>query len=108
MKSGNLQFGQRIKELREEKKLTQEQLAELMEVEYQTINRIENGIYFTNYKNLEKFANIFNVSIDSLFEYSHKKTEIELRNEIIDWTKNCNTKQLEFLYKTIRAISQFN
>ncbi len=108
MKSGNQQFGLRIKELREEKGLTQEQLAELMEVEYQTINRIENGIYFTNYKNLEKFAKVFNVQIDSLFDYSHKKPVTELKTEILNWTNSCTPKQLELLYKAMRAISQFD
>lgn len=108
MKSGNKEFGLRIKELREERNLTQEQLAELMEVEYQTINRIENGIYFTNYKNLEKFAKIFNVSIDSLFNFSHKKSDNELKQEITNWLDNCTRKHLEFVYKTIRALSQID
>ena len=56
MASGNKLFGKRIRELREKNNLTQEKLAEILDLDYQTISRIETGYYFTSYENLEKFA----------------------------------------------------
>jgi len=107
MSSGNKQFGARIKELREEQNLTQENLAELIGVEYQTINRIENGVYFTNYINLEKFAKAFNVSIEELFNYSHIKKKPKLIREINEFMEKSTPKELEFIHKFIRALGQY-
>lgn len=107
MSSGNKIFGARIKELREEQGLTQESLAEKVGVEYQTINRIENGVYFTNYTNLEKFAKAFNVSIDELFNYSHIKKKPNLIKEITKFLESSDPNELEFIYKFIRALGQY-
>jgi len=107
MSSGNKLFGTRLKELREEQGLTQENLAEMMDVEYQTINRIENGVYFTSYTNLEKLAKIFKVSINELFNYSHKKKKPLLIKEINDFLKKSELNELEFIYKFIRAFGQY-
>lgn len=107
MTSGNKLFGTRIKELREEKGLTQEDLAELIGVEYQTINRIENGVYFTNYSNLEKLAKAFNVSIDELFNYSHIKKKPKLIKEINAFLEKSASKEIELIYKFVRALGQY-
>lgn len=107
MSSGNKEFGARIKELREEQNLTQENLAELIGVEYQTINRIENGVYFTNYTNLEKFAKAFNIPIEELFNYSHIKKKPKLIKEINEFLDKSTPKELEFIYKFIRALGQY-
>ncbi|MEI8129235.1 MAG: helix-turn-helix transcriptional regulator [bacterium] len=107
MSSGSKQFGARIKELREEQGLTQENLAENIGVEYQTINRIENGVYFTNYNNLENLAKTFNVSIDELFNYSHLNKKPSLIKEINIFLENSAPKELEFIYKFIRALRQY-
>jgi len=107
MSSGNKIFGARIKELREEQGLTQENLAEKIGVEYQTINRIENGVYFTNYNNLEKLANAFNVPIDELFNYAHLRKKPKLIEEINDFLSKSETNEIEFIYKFIRAFGQY-
>lgn len=106
MKSGSKLFGQRIRELRDEHNLTQENLAEMIGVEYQTINRIENGVYFTNYNNLEKMAKIFNVSVKELFNYPHIKQKSELIVEINEFLVNSDQKDVEFMYKIARALAQ--
>lgn len=108
MPSGNKQFGKRIKELREARKLTQEQFAEKVNLEYQTISRIETGYYFTNYKNLENMARVLNVSVEELFKFSHLIDSEQLKSRIITEIKYLNLAQLQFCYKFIMNLKEFN
>ena len=56
-------FGSALRELRESKNITQEQLAEFLDLQsYQTINRIENGKSFTTSQLFEKMCDFFNVT----------------------------------------------
>lgn len=58
----------KIKELREKRKLSQAELAELSGVSRPTIIRLENSEdVVVNSKTLEKIANALNVSIRTLF-----------------------------------------
>jgi transcriptional regulator with XRE-family HTH domain len=59
-------FGERLKELREEQKLTQEQLAEQLGTSKPTINRYEKNIREPEYDTLINIADYFKVSIDYL------------------------------------------
>lgn len=53
----------RIKELREKNGWTQEELANQIDVDRQTINGIENGRRFVGRNSLLKFAHVFNVDV---------------------------------------------
>ena len=76
--AGNKEFGKHIQRLREAKGYSQEQLAELVGVEYQTISRIETGYYFTSYENLQKIAKALNINVDELINGSVKQ-EFEVK-----------------------------
>lgn len=68
----------KLKQLRENKKMTQKYLAEKLNVSSQTILNWENGIYEPNISQLIELANIFNVSIDYLVE----RKSINMINDI--------------------------
>ena len=55
MASGNKEFGKRIKELRESKGLTQEQLAEKVGIDYQSISRLKQVIILQTIKNQKRY-----------------------------------------------------
>lgn len=59
-------FGSKLKELRKEEKLTQEELAEKMGVSKTTIVNYENGNRKVPLEVVVKLANYFNVPVDSL------------------------------------------
>lgn len=105
MSSGNKLFGKRIKELREANSYTQEQLAEQVGLEYQTISRIETGYYFTSYENLLKLSAGLKVPIHELFNYEHFTNDI--RQESIDIIKTMDNTSLEFVYKFLRNFNEF-
>ena len=79
-------FGSALKELRESKNLTQEQLAEYLELQsYQMINRIENGKSFTTIALFEKMCEFFDVSPAYFFSnrfYSFDKGRIDYMQQI--------------------------
>ena len=89
-----------LKELRQEKKLTQEQMVEeystflgLIEaITTATISKWERGESFPDMSNLKDLAKFFNVSVDEIFNGEREKTEDYKKKYFIynnDWlTKN--------------------
>lgn len=59
-------FGKRLKKLREEKKLTQEQLGKLVNLSQQTIGHYEVNRAKPDLETMRRLAEIFNVSTDYL------------------------------------------
>ena len=59
----------RIKELREEKGLTQEQLAEIVDVTRQTILFLEKGKYNPSLRLAWGIAQVFGKSIEDVFSF---------------------------------------
>jgi len=60
-------FGRTVMELRIQKGLTQEQLAELLDLSTHTVNRIETGKTFVSAEVIAKLCNIFYVAPNVLF-----------------------------------------
>lgn len=56
------QLGEKIRHLRLDRALTQEKLAELVKVDYTTINKIENAKRNPSLKTIEKIAKALKVS----------------------------------------------
>ena len=55
-----------IKELREAKGMTQKELADLMQVSFQTVSKWENNINYPDITQIPKLADVFGVSADVL------------------------------------------
>lgn len=67
MENINSRFGRHLKDLRRKRKLTQEELAEMAELEYKYIQRLEGKKPSSPTLNtLEKLARAFNTSISKL------------------------------------------
>lgn len=60
------EFGELLLELRQEKKMTQHALAELLDVTTGTVSNYENGVNYPNVPKLLTIANLFHVSTDYL------------------------------------------
>lgn len=72
-----MNLGEKILELRKENKLSQESLAEKINVTRQTISNWELGETSPNPEQLKKLSNIFNISIDNLLDNDITKIPIE-------------------------------
>ena len=61
-----LNIGENIKYLRREKDITQEQLAEMLGVSYQSVSRWETGACYPDMELLPTLANVFETTVDKL------------------------------------------
>lgn len=68
-------FAMRLKKLREQKRLNQTELANLLKVSNGSISKWERGDRQPDYETLEKIADTFNVTIDYLLGRSDSKQE---------------------------------
>lgn len=59
-------FGDRLRKLREERGLTQRQLAERIDVRFPQISRYETGIFMPNAETLVTLADALDVNVDTL------------------------------------------
>lgn len=60
-------IGNNIKQLRQQKKMTQKQVAKRLDVSYQAISKWENNTNAPDIALLPEIAELFGVSIDVLF-----------------------------------------
>ncbi len=63
-------FGERLQLLRKQAGITQEELANLTGLSIDTISNIERGINGTKFDVLDQFAEILNIEVKDLFEFS--------------------------------------
>lgn len=92
-------FGNRLKTLRIKKKLTQQQLADLLGLTKSVISAYENGLRYPAYDVLIKIASIFKVSTDFLLG-------VEIKREID--TSGLTDEQVEALIELIDTIRNSN
>lgn len=62
-----VKYGERIKELRSERKISQEYLAHLAGLDRTYINSVENGKRNISIENIAKIANALEVSVKDFF-----------------------------------------
>lgn len=92
-------FENRLKTLRIKKKLTQQQLADLLGLTKSVISAYENGLRYPAYDVLIKIARIFKVSTDFLLG-------VEIKREID--TSGLTDEQVEALIVLIDTIRNSN
>ena len=71
----------RVKELRKNQKLTQEELAELIGISRQAINAIEKEKFDPSLPTAFKMAKLFKTSIEDLFMYENKQIQNGRKNK---------------------------
>lgn len=97
-------LGTKIKRLRQNRGLTQEQLAESIDIATRTLCGIENGENFLSADTLEKILTVLNVSTSELFAFDHLKPQEELIEEIINDLHSIKSREkIETVYKLIKV-----
>ena len=96
-------FGQKIKEFRKKRKLTQAQLAELVNVDDKHISCIEGGKNFPSADLLERLALALQVEPKDLFEFYHLQDIPNLKSDIISMIEKLDETELKLAHKYIRT-----
>ncbi len=94
-------FGQRIKELRNKKGITQYQLAEMVGIDPKHMSHIETGRSFPKADLIEKFANALEIEYPELFNTQHLEDREIIFKKLINYLKNASDSELQVIYKLI-------
>lgn len=98
------EFGEKIKRMRKNRNLTQEQLAEMIDISPRNLSGIEVGANFVKAETLEKILLALNTTTEELFSNMEIKDNKELLADIIKDIKsveNDNSK-LKRIYKMVK------
>lgn len=101
--------GRKLRDLRENANLTQEKLAEEIGVQTNTISKVETGRHFISADLLENLSNYFKTDETYFFNFNYtnySKNDTEKIETIIKKLKMLKPAELEFIYKTVNAISE--
>ncbi len=90
-------LGSNIKRLRNSRKLTQNKLAELLNIEVKSLSLIETGKGFASAKTIENITKVLDISVTDLFSVPNSKDNDRLYSEILKNLKliKNDTRKLE-------------
>lgn len=97
-------LGCRIKELRKSKNITQERLAELVNIDTVSLSNIERGKYYPTAENLNKILAVLNAEPAELFNFQHLASHKELLDEMVN-VMGHNENLTRLMYKFFKLVS---
>ncbi len=103
----HIRIGNRIKKLRKEKKISQEDLAEMIGKSTDTVSNIERGIFLPRIETAQEIADALDVPLWGLFVHDISetdKTKVKLLNEIVDLLKG---QPVDLLKTTLEQVKSF-
>jgi len=62
-------FGKRLRYIRRDKDLTQEQLAEAVGISVEFLSNLERGVNAPSFETIEKLASVLKVRVQAFFEF---------------------------------------
>ena len=71
-------FGKKLKELRQKNNESQKELAEKLNITFQSISKWEQGMHFPDVFMVKKIADYYNVDINYFFDMKQKNKEVEI------------------------------
>ena len=100
------ELGKKIKRMRINRGLTQEQLSEASNISQRTLSGIEIGENFVTAETLDKLIKALNTTTEELFATNHLRTIDEILNEINVDLKIIaqNPTKLDILYNVIKSL----
>ena len=99
-------IGIRIKQARMNKHITQEKLAERLDVSVAYISRIERGSTEINLKRLSEICSILDVSFGEILDGTACSSSNYLSSDFNSLIKNCPTEKIDLIYKIAKVIKE--
>lgn len=102
-----MKLGEKIKEIRKSKNISQETLATMLKVNRNYLSRIETGKSEPSSTILKHIAEIFNIDLNTLLDIN---TDVLEKNEKINYiTESCKSlheKDLDFLMRIVSVMKE--
>lgn len=83
----NINIGNKIRQLRKKKGITQESLASVLSVSPQAVSKWESGLTYPDVEIIPIIAGYFEVSMDILFDYDVREMKVKIQKIIDDAMK---------------------
>lgn len=99
-------IGERIKQARTNKKLTQEKLAEKLDVSVAFLSRIERGSSHINLNRLNQICTILDVSEGEILNGVSKDSSLYLNKDFSNLLKSCPPEKIGLIYKVAKTIAE--
>lgn len=99
-------IGERLKQARLNKNLTQEKLAEKLDVSVAFLSRIERGSSHINLTRLNQICTILNISESEILNGASKDSSLYLSKDFSNLLKNCPPEKINLIYKVAKVISE--
>lgn len=97
-------LGLRIKELRNKKNFTQEELSESSGINSKHLSEVERGIINISIQNLDRIAESLDVSLVTLLDIDHQKSKEELCREIVTILEESDYEQVQVIHRVVTDI----
>lgn len=101
-------IGSRLKQARLNAGLTQQEIAEKMNLSVAFISRVERGTSHINLKRLSEFCSILNISEGYILNGVSDEDDKYLYNEFNDILKKCSPEKQKLIYKLSKVIAEDN
>ena len=102
-----MKLGEKIKEIRKSKNISQEQLANMLKINRNYLSRIETGKSDPNSNILKQISEIFNIDLNSLLDINTDKlANSEKIKYITSSCKDLHDKDLDFLVRIISIMKE--
>lgn len=100
------EFGKKIKRMRINRGLTQEELAEAVNLSQRAMSGIETGENFVSAETIDKLMKALNTTVEELFATDHLKMGDELRQEIDEKLNilNDDPSKLVIVYNVVKSL----
>ena len=107
--SSQNQFGKRLKTWRKQRKLTQEKLAEAIDISVHSISAIERGINFPSSDTLEKLSTFFGIPKSEFYTIENENdTKVKYIKVIIGILYKLDEKDLLIIKQQVLANTWMN
>ena len=99
-------IGERLKKARTENNLTQEKLAEKLNVSIAFLRRIKRGSSHISLKRLSQICDILGISEGSILNGSSNNSNTYLSSEFDDILKSTTPEKQKLIYKIAKVINE--
>ena len=96
-------IGQKIREFRKLKNLTQFELAEKVGLNEKQISRIEMGLNYPTYLSFVKLINVLDIDIANFIKNTSENVS-PIANKISHLLKDSNEQELDFYYQVLKTL----
>lgn len=98
------ELGEKIRRMRKNRGLTQEELAEMIDISSRNLSNIEVGANFPKSETLEKILKALNISTQDLFENDYLRESDELLADIAEYLNRVkdDRAKLEKIFKMMK------